>query len=298
VLAPVSIVLVLPAVILYRLAQPSASSVVTSVSAGDRFSALKFSSYAVATVAFALGLAGLAFSFTTIESTSSSTSSLFSIAKRAVQSSNILKTSHGRAGLALFILFYAALPLLFILNAVLTRLQSASPATTKDASVDQDDAAAKQPLHTASVDTAEKLNGVRSPTDGGHTSGDRSAATTPALETAPSSPRRHQKSLTSSSFMALLGHAAAAAGSSNSHHQAGTGRRSSDSIAMSEPSVQPSSFEVVNRPRRRHLSATNTLTMSESSYRGGLPGPPRRSLSDVSWLERRRSVNAVVSLWS
>lgn len=222
--------------------------------------------------AYGIGVAGFVLAFTSIVAVPRSSS----VAKRAESSSTLLKTAHGIAGLVLFLLAYGVLPILFLFSILRSRINEDEPVKTGD---DKTGAQAE----TASVGTAEKLMGARSPSATGmSTSGTRSAATTPGLEFPP-------RRLTPQKWPVSL------------HRPTLRTRHHSISSAATEPDPEPGSsgtFEVVNRGhRKRHLSASNTLgTMSESSHRMGRGHATRRSLSDVSWLERRRSVAAVVRL--
>ncbi|KAI0036714.1 hypothetical protein K488DRAFT_81712 [Vararia minispora EC-137] len=268
VLAPVSVALLLPAIVVYRLSQPA-------ISLSNSSFGLQLTACVISFFAFGSGLAGLILSFTTIVASPQSASTL---AKRAVSSGSVLRTGHGQAGLALFLLLYIVFPVIYLGHSVWTH----SGARFSPDDAHDDVVTSKQVSRAASTDPAEKLNSTNSPD--GHQY-DRSSATTPGPEAPTSSGRRRHRSLTGSSFMASLLPTAE--------------RRSSESVALSEPSgpsgpssMGPHSFEVVNRPRKRQLSTGEGLAVSESSHRanGGLP---RRSLSDISWLERRRSVNAV-----
>lgn len=101
-LAAVSVALFLPAVALYRLSAPS----VGSAQLTDRNLALMYLGIVVGVAAYALGVVGLATSFTSITLTSSS-----SLARRSPSSLH-LNTSHAKAGLALFAGLYVLVPLL------------------------------------------------------------------------------------------------------------------------------------------------------------------------------------------
>lgn len=265
VIGPVSLVLVLPAIILYRLSLAPFSGIPI---VGDGSSSLRLVAFVMGAAAYAIGVAGFVLSFTSIFAVPPPSS----LTRRSESSSTLLKTAHGVAGLVLFLLAYGVLPILFVFSVLRTRIIDEEPSKTPE------DKAGAQ-AETASVGTAEKLTGARSLSATAiSTPASRSAATTPGLEFPP-------RRLTPQRWPPLL-------------HRPTRARRHSTSSAATEPDLEPGSsgtFEVVNRGhRKRHLSATNTLAMSEASHRMGQGYATRRSLSDVSWLERRRSVAAVV----
>ncbi|CAL1700948.1 unnamed protein product [Somion occarium] len=103
-LAPVSIAILLPAIVLFRLSsfslsQPDAPGLGLS---------FFFASIVGGIAAFGIGIGGLASAFTSITLNSS-------IAKRASSSLN-LQTGHGRAGLALFVALYGVVPALVAIS--------------------------------------------------------------------------------------------------------------------------------------------------------------------------------------
>lgn len=263
-LAPLSVVLLLPAVILYRLSLPS----VFSSQASHRPIGLVYSSALVALAAFGVGVAGLAFSFTSMTSTKSNSG----LSKRAL-SDDVLKTAHGKAGLVLFIALYGLVPVLALLF-VGWRSLSGPPAKGEEGKL------ARGRSRANSTDTAEKLNSYRTPGTPGQQSIGRSAAASPQPEVSPQRRRFHSWG-GPGLFPGIRGREA---------------RTSTESATESEASEGPQrAFEVVNRPQRtRHHSTTGTLTLSDFSHQHRIPVAPR-SLGDLSWLDRRRSVNAVVS---
>ncbi|TFK87067.1 hypothetical protein K466DRAFT_599803 [Polyporus arcularius HHB13444] len=101
-LAAVSIALFLPAVALYRLSSPS----VGSSQLTDRNLSLMYLGIVVGVAAYALGVVGLATSFTSITAMSSS-----SLAKRSTSPLH-LQTTHAKVGLALFAGLYGLVPIL------------------------------------------------------------------------------------------------------------------------------------------------------------------------------------------
>ncbi|KAI0698541.1 hypothetical protein C8T65DRAFT_660527 [Cerioporus squamosus] len=101
-LAAVSIALFFPAVALYRLSSPS----VGSSQLTDRNISLMYLGVVVGVAAYALGVVGLATSFTSITAMSPS-----SLARRSTSPLH-LQTTHAKAGLALFAGLYGLVPML------------------------------------------------------------------------------------------------------------------------------------------------------------------------------------------
>ncbi|THH19762.1 hypothetical protein EW146_g1458 [Bondarzewia mesenterica] len=264
-LAPLSVVLLLPAIILYRWSLPS----VIPTQASDHSIFLIFSSALTAIAAYGVGIGGLASSFTSISSVNTS-----NLSKRAVSSDNILKTAHGKAGLALFICLYGLVPVLFLLLIGWQRFFH-SPSEEDEANP------ALEPLRANSTDTAEKLNSYRPPGTPGPQSDERSPPASPPPDASPRRRRFH-----SWGGPGLL-----------PNFRGREPRMSTESATESETSGPHRAFEVVNRPQRsRHHSATGTLTLSSDvSHNHRMPVAPR-SLGDLSWIERRRSVNAIGEL--
>ncbi|KAH7929432.1 hypothetical protein BV22DRAFT_1080880 [Leucogyrophana mollusca] len=247
-LAPLSIALLLPAILLSRVALPSAQA----SRPVDRNMALLYLSGLVALAAYGAGIGGLISSFTSI----SSTMTMF---KRA-PSGTILRTGHGVAGLALIVGLYALVPFLYILSFCATS-SNRPPKVIVDHS--------EPPASRAnSTDTAEKL-----------------AAYTAAQRTeyppaSPSSPRARLHSWGGSSFW--LGRSSR------------EGRASTDSESVHSAGPQRA-FEVVNRPARTRRASSQGLAHPSMDVYQRVPVAPR-SLGDVDWLDRRRSLNAVNEL--
>ena len=246
ILAPLSIGLLLPAIILLRLASPSSSS----SNPKEHNIAPSYISAFIGIGAYGVGIAGLVSSFTTIRSTAS-------IQKRS--SSNLtLKTGHGVAGLALFICLYGLVPFLYLLRACRRLLHRR---WTKD----------KAELPQArdnSIDTREKLALANA---------DSASVTQSAgIPTPPASPRRRVPSWGGYSLWQ---------GSRTQEPRASSDTESHASL----PAAQPRAFEVVNRPQRTRRASTNGPNLRGSST--------QRTLVDLDWLERRRSLNAVVRLF-
>lgn len=80
-------------------------------------------------------------------------------------------------------------------------------------------------------------------------------------------------------------------GPSSMWHTSHEGRMSSDSESVVSASPQRG-FEVLNRPSRSHRSSGNRLAIPTAE--GSARQLTSRSLQDVDWLQRRRSLNAVV----
>lgn len=174
----------------------------------------------------------------------------------AMSSHMVLKTIHGQAGLALFIALYGLIPLLFLAYFLRWRMFASPKEIVGKIRAERSRA--------DSSDTAEKLNSYRT-----------------TMDTSQQGVLRPPASASFSGF-------------TPSRRQFGLwfksrdGRTSSESASESESSPVPRTFEVVNRPARtRHPSAGG------NEYTHRLPTTPR-NLSDLSWLDRRRSVNAVV----
>lgn len=244
-LAPISLALLLPTVIFYRLSLPS-----TSGPSSQHYLGLRYASLSMLIVAYGAGLAGLVSSFTSI-----STSGGGALSRRGTSSNAVLKTLHGQVGLGLFIALYGMIPLLFLAYFLRWRLLASTPKGI----------VGKIRSRADSSDTAEKLNSYKSTTDTNQQSSVRSPVT------------------------------ASSPGDTPSWRRFGFWSRSKEEPAVSETTIEPESpaprtFEVVNRPARmRHPSAGGTPNPYEPTHRS-----TPRNLSDLSWLERRRSVNVMV----
>jgi len=250
-LAPISLALLLPTVIFNRLSSPPTSGPPIQLSFGLRCAAVL-----MLIVAYGAGLAGLVSSFTSITASGSG-----SLSRRATSSNTLLKTTHGKAGLALFIALYGLFPLLFFVRFLRWRM-SASPREIVGK-------IRAERSRADSSDTAEKLNSYRAASD---TNQPGAVPTSPPVSPPGSTPSRRHLRL---------------------WFRSREGRTSSDTASESESTVPPT-FEVVNRPARtRHPSAGGTPTLYDHAHR---PSTTPRNLSDLSWLDRRRSVNAVVRI--
>lgn len=238
-LAPLSVALCLPAVLAYRISLPP-SAPNTSLSIG-----LTYLSWFLALVAYALGVAGIATSFTSISmNTSSST-----LARRS-SSDIILKTAHGKAGLALFVAFYGLVPA----ATLIVRFCERHHKSAKDETTTEESRSSAEKLGSMAPPSPSAPQSMHSPSRSG-------------------SPRPRAHSWGPSSLFKL------------SHE----GRLSSDS--ESNLSTPQRTFEVLNRPPRRQPERLAIPTSAMDS----LQRVASRGLSEVDWLQRRRSLNAVVS---
>ena len=246
--APLSVALLLPAILLVRLALPAAKVARPIDSKGF----LVYSASAIAISAYGLGIAGLVTSFTSVRST-------ISVTKRSA-SNPILKTGHGIAGLILVVALYIVVPSLYLLSF----FRSTRWHSQKEA-VDRSEAAASR---ANSVDTAEKLASSTAPQQ------------TQYPPSPPASPRARLHSWGGSSFWLS--------------RRSREGRVSIDSESMHSAGPQRA-FEVVNRPARIRRASINGLAYPNIEIYQRVPVVPR-SLGDVDWLDRRRSLNAVVRM--
>lgn len=220
--------------------------------------------------AYGTGIGGLASSFTSLQD--SSTQNTNTLSKRALSSGNFLQTTHGKAGLAFFVVLYSILPAIAFLHTKIgsfprcpkiwrtkERLGKESNDTTTNLGLTTEKANAGSPNRVATPSASSMIIGG----------------------SAPVSPTENRKRTMSWSGSRLWSGAARL-------------RRSSDSGVESESSAgAPTAFEVLNRPKRFRRTSAHALGEREGDVfrTNGVP----RSLSDLSWLERRRSLNAVVS---
>jgi hypothetical protein len=184
---------------------------------------------------YALGIAGLAISFTTISSPDANRPSP-------------LSTTHGRAGLALFICFYGGLLLLITVS-------------TKHAK-DELEAEREESRKRADSDVTEK---GQLPRD--------AQTPSPALST-----RRRTQSWGPSSWRKVR------------EDSLSIDSGSAEMADLSPPPAQRA-FEVLNRPARTRRASGSRLSvpLTNMSHPTG-----SHSLGDLDWLNRRRSLTAVV----
>ncbi|KAL6309597.1 hypothetical protein BKA93DRAFT_722793 [Sparassis latifolia] len=248
-LSAISVVLCFPAVILLRLSLPS----VNSSQSITRRTALFYLSITVGVAAYGLGIAGMATSFSSITVVTHMT-----LARRSSSSSAVLKTAHGRAGLAFFVGFYGLVPLLFGISAYYKHIVRKTEITGKDHEVER--------LRVNSSETGEKPE----PGNGRVGSPDQSMNGRPD----GSDPRPRVRS-----WSGWPGFSA---------------RRSSDSgfDSTGAPPPPKRSFEVVNRPARVRRASANSLAAFSDPRMGTTP----RNLSDMSWFDGRRNANDVGEL--
>ncbi|OJA18990.1 hypothetical protein AZE42_00394 [Rhizopogon vesiculosus] len=141
-LAPISLVILLPSILLLRLALPP----VQTHRPTNRNIALFYLSGIVALAAYGAGVGGLISAFTSISST-------MVTVKRSTSYQN-LQTVHGIAGLALFIALYVMVPFLYLLASCYSRSEPPKEATEHPAAITS---------RTNSTDTAEKLAAYSAP---------------------------------------------------------------------------------------------------------------------------------------
>lgn len=243
-LAPLSLAILLPSLLLLRLALPPAQTHRPT----DRNLALFYLSAIVALAAYGAGVGGLVSSFTSMSSTV--------ITMKRSTSRTVLPTGHGVAGLALFIALYVIMPFLYLFH--LCCLPSRSPKEVSQEAITS---------RANSTDTAEKLAAYTA-TQHSH------------YPPSQHSPRTRLHSWGGSSF--FMG------------RRSREGRTSTDSESMHSSGPQRA-FEVVNRPARIRRSSANGLAYPNTDVYQRVPVAPR-SLGDVDWLDRRRSLNAVNEL--
>ena len=252
-LAPISIALVLPMILAYRLSSPSLKSSAEQGHNPFSTSILLVSGFLI----FGLGITGLVTSFTSI-------SYRPSLVKRD-RSSLYLRTGHGIAGAVLSAAFYVAFPVGFLLS-VFMRHHS-------------------RQRNSLLRGEAEKIT-VRSPTIStvmldGHP--DHPPSTHP-----PST--NHSRSHSSTGLLQFW---------KRSMDQ-GTSVDADEFGARDPPSPSPrptKGFEVVNRPKSTQRASSHSMSglLDYSPPRPGAYIPMR--LKDMSWLNRRRMVNTVVSTY-
>ncbi|TBU32906.1 hypothetical protein BD311DRAFT_514755 [Dichomitus squalens] len=244
-LGAVSVALFLPAAAFYRISQPAVSTTRLT----DRNLAFMYLGVVVGVAAYALGIVGLATSFTSITAVSP-------IAKRALTSLH-LQTAHGKAGLALFACLYGLVPLLQLLALAMRRCVSPRDREQTDGRFRADSTLEKLSVNERAASPSARSEPASHPPDG------------------IKEGKRRIRSWAGIGTWAGI-----------------TGRRSNDTgtVADDQP-YTPSqrSFEVVNRPiRQRRMSANSLAAFSDPR-----PSHRPRNLSDMSWLDPRRSTSGM-----
>ncbi len=180
------------------------------------------------------------------------------VAKRAISSLH-LQTPHSKAGLALFAGLYGLVPLLQLVALCLR-----GPDSRENEQLES---------RNRADSTLEKLS-------------ENGRATSPSQRSEPA-----------------MSQSAEGTGKSRIRSWAGigtwagmSGRRSNDSSAIDEQAHTPSkrSFEVVNRPTRQRRASGNSL----AAFSDPRPTHRPRNLSDMSWLDPRRSTSGMVCISS
>jgi hypothetical protein len=267
--SPLSIALILPAVLFARLVYAPVTS-----TEEHRQPGILVLSIILGVVAYALGVAGLAMSFATIARNATSA------AKRSVAGdggSTTLKTAHGRAGIVLFAVLYVLVPLYALILYF-----------TKDKATIGEEKEAEKKMVVQDA-AGEKKHG-RPESQHGLLGGSGSAALTPVAALSRTSAETTIADHRPSSNEPTPDNA----------NKAQPSRRSAlpsisfKSMFIKKPAqqVRPTrGFEVVNRPQRRPRTTSGS----------GL-GAPRShhdtpiNLNDLSWMERRRALTEASDL--
>ena len=273
VLSPLSFAGLLLALVFYRLSMPLPSESTPSIPSGHKFGLLVISGF-IALVAYAIGIAGLILSFTTISLNSSSSS----LRKRSDSQGLNLKTGHGKAALIVFIILYASLPLLLFISFDHNKKQ-------KEKQTHLYSETGEEQIRKDSTETG--FTALMTPAREKHFIGHRATNSSPDIvshSTVPDSPvhetRKRVRSLFGGSFWPSRK------------------ERSSfdDRTQESEGSAGPSrSFEVMNRGNRARRLSTGLYGYSSEGGHSAQPSVPR-GLSDLNWLDRRQNVAAFVNI--
>ncbi|KAG5646567.1 hypothetical protein DXG03_002870 [Asterophora parasitica] len=238
ILAPISLVVLQISFLVFRLASPLYQKNSPWIHASYGAAVLAF-------VAYGLGLAGLATSFTAISAAASSKGSGLH-----------LRTGHGIAGIVFFAVLYVILPGLLALNFWQTRTRTLAQGSESES----------EKVDPARVASPRASGIVEWPSS-------RSAVHSMHSVSSPSSRRHRTNSWGPSTAI---------------HNQVpAEGRLSSDSESVPSSPVPKRKFEVVNRPSTQKIS----------NWRSAADGSSDR-LRDIDWLQRRRSLNAVVIVHS
>lgn len=178
-----------------------------------------------------------------------------------LSSSTLLKTGHGRAGLTFFFGLYRVIPLLMLLSAYLRR---------------NNQARAIRPRRQICIQRMKSFDEI---SNFNHSHG--APLTRSPTSPAPSlSPRRRTHSWAPSSFWPPLG-------------RSQEGRLSSDSFSVNSSPVPHRGFEVTTRPSRNRQPQKSWHNVHQSDTSNS---HTPTSLGDVDWMQRWRSLSAVVRL--
>ncbi|KAF9055244.1 hypothetical protein BDZ89DRAFT_1055837 [Hymenopellis radicata] len=243
--APLSLAALLPGLILFRLFSPVYSNVPRTESAFRWI----YLSGLIVLISYGMGVAALALSFAT-------TTLNNSVSKRST-SDSVLKTGHGKVGLAFFIGLYAVVPTLLLL---LTCSRHRGDSVSRECESQK-----------RSTELTEKLG---SPAEGSSRDPivadyqEPSRSTTPRMRTP--------------SFGTSVG----------MMRPSGEDPLVSDSESLNSGGPQRT-FEVMSRPPRHQKNSGSSHWLSPTPIE---PQQAQRTLAEIDWLQRRRSLNAVDEL--
>ncbi|OJT10155.1 hypothetical protein TRAPUB_13260 [Trametes pubescens] len=244
--AAVSVALLFPALVLYRLSSPTVEPSLTP----QRNMGLLFLTVIVSIAAYGLGIAGLATAFTSITSTSTT------VLKRSLSSVD-LQTSHSKAGLALFAGMYVLVPLLYVVALVIRRRDGPSDAELLADRQRADSTLEKFSMNGRAASPSQRSERLSHDTRNGET-------------------RKRVRSWAGIGTWAGI-----------------TGRRSHETTSEDHTHTPSSrSFEVTNRPARQRRASGNSL----AAFSDPRPTHTPRNLSDMSWLDTRRSASGMGDL--
>ncbi|KAH8118402.1 hypothetical protein DFH11DRAFT_1567220 [Phellopilus nigrolimitatus] len=259
VLSPVSVALLLAALVSYRL---SLSSTIAEVPSSHHSGFVW------------IAVAGVVIAFTSISLTSDN-----SLRRRSASSSLFLKTSHGKAALAFLIALYGLLPLFFGLSYL---LRGGGAKVVKTELEHPEEVARKESTETGFTALS---NNNREKAGSRHRAANSSPDVTTQsipLESPVSGSRSRARSL-------LSGHLWS---SYRSKERPGRPSYESAGHESEGSSAGPSrSFEVLNRGGRARRLSANGLN-GYSSETGHAQQPGLRNINDLNWLDRRQNVAA------
>ncbi|KDQ20516.1 hypothetical protein BOTBODRAFT_124153 [Botryobasidium botryosum FD-172 SS1] len=270
ILSPVSIALLLPAVLVSRYSIHSLG--VQTSPTGSGASSLLLVSYVLAAAAYGVGVAGFAISLTTTRASVSS-----AIAKRSAVDHGILfKTLHGKVGLALFAGLYAIIPIYLIACWRASRRSPKAAASPASDTVvmrergESSDIAGPLPDRAPMRASQEGFFGMARRKEMGKST--FSAESEGVQASTPDHQRRPPSGSSLSDFF---------------RGSWGRSRRSCDG-RIEKPAEESQGFEVVNRPKKRAAGSSPYDTYTRRSM-----FEFQTALSDVSWMERRRDLHTM-----